>query len=109
MFVKLRAIAETRLPEIARAAAHPAERVNAVSDVADGHIIDGHVKFLLPHFATDRAVELANSIGGARGVEREHGHAKLFSFVVGIQAAHRHQFLVREIELFRKTTERIVH
>ena len=99
MLVKLRAIAEARLPEITRAAAHPAEYVNAVGDVADGHFIDGHVVFFPPHFTADCAVQLTDPIGGTSRVEGEHGHAELLGIVLRIETAKCHQFFVSEVEL----------
>ena len=75
----------------------------------DRHVINRDIIFALPHFPAYRAVQFADSIGGASGVEREHGHAKRFVFILCIEPAKRHEILVGETQVLLISIERITH
>ena len=80
-------VKKARLPEVPRGPTHPAEQMRAVGDVADGHVVHGHVVFGPPHFAAHLSVQFTHAIGGARGVQRQHGHAKTLLLVRCIEPA----------------------
>ena len=53
---KLWPISHSTLPKSAGGGAHPAQRMNSIGDVTDGHLINRHIIFLLPHFAAHFSV-----------------------------------------------------
>ena len=58
---------EMASPEPAYRALHPAQQMNAVGDVADGHLLDGFVRVqAIPHVPADPSVQLAYAVGRAR-------------------------------------------
>src|SRR5438067_348814 len=59
-------------PELSDGPLHPPEQMNAVGEVADGHLLDRFVwKKTLPHVPAYAAMQLAHAIGSARKLQRE--------------------------------------
>src|SRR5665213_560468 len=103
-------VGEFFAPELADGAFHPAEQMNAVGDVADGHVLFRHAEIKrLPHVAADLAVQFADAVGGARMFQREHGHAERFLRVFRMHAAQGEDFRKFHWQLAEVTLHRVTH
>jgi hypothetical protein len=106
----LPARAQAALPEAAHRPLHPAEHVDAVRDVSDRHVVDRLAREEgLPHAPRDPPVELRDRVGGARGPEREHGHAEGLPLVVRLDPTQREEVVERHAELAEVAVQGVIH
>ena len=97
-------------PEFPDGAFHPAHEMNAVGDVADGHLLDGFAGIeALPHVAADLAVQFADGVGGAGKFQRQNGHAERLVAVAGFHAAQAHEIVGGEGELGAILLHRVIY
>ena len=73
----------------------PARDVDPVGDVADRHVLLGHVDVQrLPHPPRDDPMQCADAVGVTRQLEREHGHAERLVGIGRVDPPQAHEVLV---------------
>ncbi len=106
----LGAAVEFAAPESAHRPFEPAQRVDAVGDVADGHLVRRAVGIqAMPHAPADAAVQLTDGVGCARILERQHCHAKRLRVVPGIDAPQPQNLLPRRRQSRPEPVQRVIH
>ena len=81
------ALAEVAIEQRAHRIAQPGGEVDAVGDVADGHLVDRAIGPQRgPHLARDLAVAAADAVARAARVQGELRHAEGLAVVVGARA-----------------------
>src|SRR2546423_11609211 len=102
--------AQFATPEGADGAFHPAEEMDAVGDMADGHFIDFFARIeRLPHLPADAPMEFTHAVGGSRRLQGEDGHAEGVLGALWIHAAHGHQFILRYAKLRSISAKGVFH
>ena len=103
-------LAKLATPEFSHRPFHPAGQMDAVGHVADRHVVHRSLRIkAVPHLAADPAVQLAHAVGGARRLERQHGHAEFLVVVVRVHAAKRKQFVGADVELPGQMPHCVIH
>ena len=82
--------------------------MDAVGDVADGHLLHRLARpEALPHLPADLAVQFAHAVGRAGMFQAQHGHAESFVLVLRVHLAQRHHFVQRNLQLAHDLHQRV--
>ena len=101
---------ELATPEATHRALHPAEQMNAVGDVADGHLVLGQIgPETIPHVPAHLAVEFTHAVGGPAGLEREHRHAERLVGLLRIHSAQSHQVIEGNLQQILHPAQGVIH
>ncbi len=98
--------AEVPIVEDVHRGRQPGRGVDAVGDVTDGHLVFGATRpEARPHGPADAPVQRGDGVRPAGGPQGEHGHAKRFRRIVGMDPSQGHEPLVGKAQSFTQRSE----